>query len=57
MSETTGQFNPPATEGETEETPLSPTEKIEGEPPAGTTPPGAEKPESEVHSEIKPNTE
>lgn len=35
----------------------SPTEKIEGEPPPGSRKPGREKPESEVHNEIKPNTE
>ncbi|HYN86816.1 MAG TPA: hypothetical protein VER32_16320 [Pyrinomonadaceae bacterium] len=56
MSQSEGQFKAPAPESATEEQP-SPTEKIEGEPPAGTTAPGREKPESEVHNEINPNTE
>ncbi|HEX5709365.1 MAG TPA: hypothetical protein VFX96_18835 [Pyrinomonadaceae bacterium] len=58
MSQSEGQFKAPANEGANEEQqPTSPTEKIEGEPPAGTTAPGREKPESEVHNEINPNTE
>ncbi len=36
---------------------LSPSEKIEGEQPVGSRTPGIEKPESEVQSEVNPNTE
>jgi hypothetical protein len=57
MSQSEGQFKAPAPEGTQAEEPQSPTEKIEGEPPVGTTPPGREKPESEVQNEINPNTE
>lgn len=56
MSQSEGQFKAPVNEGVTEEQP-SPTEKIEGEPPVGTTPPGRERPDSEVHNEVNPNTE
>lgn len=36
----------------------SPDEKLEGQPPAGSTPPGVENPESEeIKQEINPNTE
>lgn len=39
------------------QTELSPTEKIEGEPPPGSVTPGAQKPDSEVQNEVNPNTE
>jgi len=37
---------------------VSPDEKLEGQPPAGSTMPGVENPESdEIRKEINPNTE
>lgn len=55
MAENQGQN---ALVGETEETPVSPSEKLEKNKPLGSLVPGAENQESEeIKNEINPNTE
>ena len=57
MSENRERTGDDAANQEQSQAELSPSEKIEGNQPLGSRTPGIEKPESEVQSEVNPNTE
>ena len=58
MAENEGQAKAPVGGEEESQVELGPIEKLEEQPPpAGSIVPGAQKPTSEVHDEVNPNTE
>ena len=57
MAENEGQAKAPATGEEESQVELGPIEKLEEQTPTGSVVPGTQKPSSEVHDEVNPNTE
>ena len=57
MAENEGQAKAPDAGEEELPVELGPIEKLDEQTPAGSIVPGAQKPSSEVHDEVNPNTE
>ena len=57
MPENEGQAKAPDAGEEESLVELGPIEKLEEQTPTGSIVPGAQKPSSEVHDEVNPNTE